>query len=126
MKIKSCFKFSASVLALLIAMPAALLAEDPPSPDFSDDPIIDGLPAGLQPWRDPKRPDVIKLDKGYNDFFHRVDRSKEERKPGPINLQRYEFQFSKWAFPTYLGVPIALTKWVIRPPVCSQISGPVV
>lgn len=84
-------------------------AEDPPSPDLKAQPKIDGLPAGLQPWRDPKRPDVIVLDKGYDDFFQRTDRSKEQRAAGPINLQRYEFAFSKWAFPTYLGAPIALT-----------------
>ena len=82
---------------------------DPASPDFDAQPMIDGLPAGLQPWRDPDRPDVIVLDEGYDDFFVRTDRSDEKREPGPINVQRYEFAFSKWAFPTYLGVPIALT-----------------
>ncbi|MEM1451028.1 MAG: arginase family protein [Planctomycetota bacterium] len=84
-------------------------AGDQPSPDFGQQPLIDGLPAGLQPWRDPNRPDVIVLDEGYDDFFLRTDRSSEQRAPGPINLQRYQFAFSKWAFPTYLGVPIALT-----------------
>lgn len=83
--------------------------EDPASPDLKAQPLIDGLPAGLQPWRDPSRPDVIVLDKGYDDFFKRTDRSKEERPPGPINLQRYDYTFSKWAFPTYLGVQVALT-----------------
>ena len=84
-------------------------AQDPESPDLKNDKIIDGLPAGLQPWRDPNNPDVIKLDEGYQDFFIRTERSEEERKPGPINLQRYQFAFSKWAFPTYMGAPIALT-----------------
>ena len=83
--------------------------QDRPSPDFSDDAMIDGLPAGLQPWRDPKRPDVIVLDEDYNSFFVRTDRSQDQRPPGPINLQRYQFAFSKWAFPTYLGVSVALT-----------------
>ncbi|MFC4993878.1 hypothetical protein [Rubritalea tangerina] len=55
--------------------------------------------------RDPKNPDVIKLDKDYNSFFMRKDRSKEERKAGPIDLNRYEFQFSKWAFPPTLEPP---------------------
>ena len=101
-----------SVIAVFFAMSlsAALsAADDPESPNFADQPTIDGLPAGMQPWRDPERPDVIVLDKDYDSFFHRTDRSNEERQPGPINLQRYEFQFSKWAFPTYLGAPIALT-----------------
>ena len=84
-------------------------AEDPPSPDLDSQPLIDGLPAGLQPWRDPEREDVIVLDDDYGSFFIRKDRSGEQRKPGPIDLNRYEFQFSKWAFPTYLGTPIALT-----------------
>ena len=96
------------LIAILI-VPAHVIAKDPESPNFDDDPVIDGLPAGLQPWRDPNRPDVIILDKGYDDFFHRTDRSAEKRQPGPINLQRYQFAFSKWAFPTYLGAPIALT-----------------
>ena len=95
-------------IAILI-FSAQVVAKDPESPNFEDDPIIDGLPAGLQPWRDPDRPNVIILDKGYDDFFHRTDRSGEKRQPGPINLQRYQFAFSKWAFPTYLGAPIALT-----------------
>ena len=100
----------ALIIGLTFALlPGAVLAQDPESPNFDDDPIIDGLPAGLQPWRDPDRPDVVVLDKGYDDFFHRTDRTSEERAAGPINLQRYQFAFSKWAFPTYLGVPIALT-----------------
>lgn len=95
--------------ALLVLLATVSHAQDPESPNFDEQPTIDRLPAGLQPWRDPNRPDVIKLDEGYDDFFHRTDRSNEQRKPGPINLQRYQFAFSKWAFPTYLGVPIALT-----------------
>lgn len=70
-------------------LPSYVVGNDPESPNFDDDPIIDGLPAGLQPWRDPDNPDVIKLDKGYDDFFIRTERSEEKREPGPINLQRY-------------------------------------
>ena len=71
---------------------------------------LDGMPAEWQNWRDPERPGVIVLDDDYESFTIRTDRSKEpKREPGPINLQRYEFAFSKWAFPTYLGMPVALT-----------------
>ncbi len=103
------FRVIAMLTVLLFSAPVVLFAEDPESPNLEDDRIIDGLPAGLQPWRDPERPDVIVLDKGYDDFFLRTDRSNEKRQPGPINLQRYQFAFSKWAFPTYLGAPVALT-----------------
>ena len=97
--------------ALLTAtLPFLASAEDPESPNLEEGPVIDGLPAIMQPWRDADRPDVIVLDEGYDSFFMRKDRSNEERKAGPIDIQRYDFQFSKWAFPTYLGVPIALTK----------------
>lgn len=87
-----------------------LQAQEGKKADIKKDEKIDGFPASLQPWRDPNRPNVIVLDDDYNSFFIRTDRSNEERKAGPINLQRYEFAFSKWSFPTYLGVPIALTK----------------
>ena len=116
MKVPSLFRRSLLLPTLPIFIAAtlagipALHAEDPPSPNLSDDPVIDGLPAGVQTWRDPNRRDVIILDEDFDAFFQRKDRSGEDRKPGPIDLQRYEFQFSKWAFPTYLGVPIALTK----------------
>ncbi len=86
------------------------LAEDPPSPDLQAQPKVDGLPAGLVPWRDPNDPNVIRLDDDSKAFLTRRDRSGDlERTPGPINLQRYEDAWSKWAFPTYLGVPVALT-----------------
>lgn len=109
MRTKCAFALMAIPFFINFATHSTAIAEDPPSPDLKSQPKIDGLPAGLQPWRDPKRPDVIVLDKGYDDFFQRTDRSKEQRAAGPINLQRYEFAFSKWAFPTYLGAPIALT-----------------
>ena len=97
------------IFTIVTILPSFAFGNDPEAPNFDDDPIIDGLPAGLQPWRDPDNPDVIKLDKGYDDFFIRTDRTDEKREPGPINVQRYQFAFSKWAFPTYLGAPIALT-----------------
>ena len=40
--------------------------------------MIDGLPAGLQPWRDTDRPDVILLGAAYDGFFVRTDRSNED------------------------------------------------
>ena len=108
---EQCIKTVCSLGLVALAMaPMGQAAEDPPSPDFDNEEMIDGLPASMQSWRDPDRPNVIVLDDDYDAFFQRKDRSNEERPPGPIDIQRYEFQFSKWAFPTYLGVPIALTK----------------
>ena len=98
-----------SALALTLGINCHLYAQDRPSPDFENDTIIDGLPASMQPWRDPKNLNHIVLDKDYASFFLRTDRSDEKREAGPINLQRYQFAFSKWSFPTYLGAPIALT-----------------
>ena len=49
-------------LSLLAFAPVSALAQDPASPNLDEQPVIDGLPAGLQPWRDPNRPDVIVLD----------------------------------------------------------------
>ncbi|WP_168206419.1 arginase family protein [Labrenzia sp. PHM005] len=87
-----------------------VLAEDPASPDLQSQPKVDGLPADLVPWRDPNNPNVIILDDDSKAFLTRRDRSEDlERTPGPINMQRYAEQWSKWAFPTYLGAPVALT-----------------
>ncbi len=87
----------------------SIWAQDPPSPNFENDTIIDGLPASMQPWRDPNNLNHIVLDDDYAAFFMRTDRSNDARPAGLINVQRYQFAFSKWAFPTYLGAPIALT-----------------
>lgn len=98
--------FAASILACV----GVAFAEDPPSPDLAKQPKIDGMPAGLFKWRDPNNPNVILLDKDARAFLERRDRSKDlTRTPGPINLQRYQEAWSKWAFPTYLGAPVALT-----------------
>ena len=62
-------------------------------------------------WRDPKNPKILKLDKNWDVYFRRRDRSKDpKREAGPINLQRYKAVPSKMAFPTYMGLPVALTK----------------
>lgn len=89
----------------------AVVAEDKPAPDFSDDERIDGIPAGMLPWRDPNNPNVQILDPGWNKYFLRKDMvgDNPKREPGPIDLQRYHVLPTKHAFPTYFGLPYAMT-----------------
>ncbi len=89
----------------------ASAAEDNPPPDFSDDPIVDGLPASMQPWRDPDNPNIQILDPGWNKYFLRKDMvgDNPKREPGPIDLQRYHVLPTKHAMPTYFGLPYAMT-----------------
>ena len=74
----------------------------------SDVERIDGLPAEMQPWRDPNNRNVQILDEGWDAYYERRDLS-QGRQPGPINLQRYKVLPTKHAFPTYMGLPVALT-----------------
>ena len=61
-------------------------------------------------WRDPNNPNVTILDKDWDVHYRRRDSSKDpKREPGPFSLQRYEHPFSQTAFPSVLGVPVALT-----------------
>lgn len=97
--------------AVLAGLTTATLAEDKPAPDFSKDPIIDGFPAGMQPWRDPNNPNVQILNKDWGKYYERRDMigGNPKRDPGPIDLQRYVTVPTKHAFPTYFGLPIAMT-----------------
>ena len=84
--------------------------EEPAAPDLGDDPVIDGFPSSMQPWRVPGDPNTMILDDGWDLYYLRRDRSKDpEREAGPINLQRYEVVSGINGFPTYLGLPLALT-----------------
>ena len=86
-------------------------AQDNPAPDLSNDTLIDGLPETLLPWRDPNNPNVQLLDKGWNKYYLRKDMMGDnpKREPGPIDLQRYHVLPTKHAFPTYFGLPYAMT-----------------
>ncbi len=89
---------SVVVLSLVFSLGFSALAQDK----------VD--PKDLTPWRDPDNPNVIILDEGYDVFYERRDRSNDpKREPGPINLQRYENVLRKNEFPTYMGLPVALT-----------------
>ncbi len=79
-------------------------------PNLEDDEIIDGMPASLQPWRVPGDPNIMLLDDGWDIYFKRRDRSNDpEREAGPIDLQRYYAVSGINGFPTYMGLPVALT-----------------
>ena len=94
--------------AALMCLPAA--AEEPPAPNLEDDVLIDGLPASLQPWRDPSDPKIMRLDDNWDFYYKRRDRGADpKRDPGPINMQRYEVVSGINGFPTYMGLPVALT-----------------
>ena len=86
-------------------------ADDNPAPDLASQPRIDGLPSGLVPWRDPENPNVQLLDPGWNKYYLRKDMigDNPKREPGPIDLQRYHVLPTKHAFPSYFGLPIAMT-----------------
>lgn len=72
----------------------------------------DGIPQKWAPWKDPKNPDVIILDKDdpSKDIWKmRRDRSQDPaREPGLVHVQRYASGFSSMgAFPTFLAAPMA-------------------
>ncbi len=94
-----------------LAWGTGAIAQDNPAPDLSDDVLIDGLPETLLPWRDPNNPNVQILDEGWDKYYKRKDMigDNPEREPGPIDLQRYHVLPTKHAFPTYFGLPYAMT-----------------
>ena len=95
-------------LLFLASQPS--IAQAPPAPDLSDDVIIDGLPASLQPWRDPDNPLIENVSEGWDIYYKRRDQSGDpKREPGPIDLQRYEVVSGINGFPTFMGLPVALT-----------------
>ena len=93
------------VLALIIAgmvMFAGLASAQ--ESDTKNDP-------SLTPWNDPDDPYVILLnrdDPTVNDWNARNDKLDPTRKPGPIDLQRYENGFPFGGFPTFLNAPFAM------------------
>ncbi len=94
----------------IITAASAPFAADKAPPDLSKDKRIDGLPASLQPWRDPDNPNVQILDDGWDVYYKRRDRSKDpKREAGPINMQRYSVVSGINGFPTYMGLPVAFT-----------------
>ncbi len=101
----------AMVIALLVLFVGQnSYAQNKPAPDLKNDTIIDGMPATLQPWRDPNNPNVMILDDGWDVYYKRRDKSNDpKREPGPINMQRYEVVSGINGFPTYMGLPVALT-----------------
>ena len=65
-----------------------------------------------EPWNDPENPAVIRLDPNdeTRDLWkERRDLSTDDRKPGPINVQRYKLGHVSTGIPTFLHKPIALT-----------------
>jgi agmatinase len=72
---------------------------------------IDKKPDPWTPWNDPKNPNVMIMEKNtFNLWSLRRDTSKEpKREPGLINLQRYEMGLQYQGFPTFFGLPVALT-----------------
>ena len=95
---------------LIVVTPLLVSSEEPPAPDLSKDRIIDGFPESMQPWRDPDNPLIMNLDEGWDIYYQRRDRSEDpKREPGPIDMQRYAAVSGINGFPTYLGLPVALT-----------------
>ena len=95
---------------LIILGAENLIAAEPKAPDLSNEVRIDGFPASMQPWRHPDNPLIMYLDEGWDIYFKRRDTGKDpKREPGPIDLQRYEAVSGINGFPTYLGLPVALT-----------------
>ena len=106
---KSIFACLALGIGSAAASPA--FAQDKPAPDLSDDRRIDGIPETLVPWRDPDNPNIQRLDDGWNKYYLRKDMvgDSPQREPGPIDLQRYHVLPTTHAFPTYFGLPNAMT-----------------
>ena len=52
-----------------VSEPAAQSVKEPPAPDLSTEPLIDGFPASMQPWRVPGDPLTMKLDPGWDMYF---------------------------------------------------------
>ena len=100
-----------AAIAASVCLSSAALAEDNTAPDLSADQRIDGLPQTLVPWRDPDNPNVQILDPGWDKYYLRKDMvgDNPQREAGPIDLQRYYVVPMKHAFPTYFGLPIAMT-----------------
>lgn len=100
-----------AVALAFLASPQLALSEDNPTPDLASEKKIDGFPASMQPWRDPDNPNVQILDPGWNKYYLRKDiiGDNPKREAGPIDLQRYHVLPTKHAFPSYFGLPIALT-----------------
>jgi len=67
----------------------------------------------LTPWNDPDDPSVFRFNTDDPSFpggwNKRNDKPKLEREPGPIDLQRYYAGMMHNAFPTFFGMPVALT-----------------
>ena len=106
---KTCFRPNLIILFLL-GLYNLGTAQEPEAPNLKDDKLIDGMPAGMQPWRDPDNPNIMLLDEGWDIYYQRRDRSNDpEREAGPINMQRYEVVSGINSFPTYMGLPVALT-----------------
>lgn len=99
------------ITACALMLSTALGAKDNPAPDLESEQKIDGFPASMQPWRDPNNPNVQILDPGWDYYYKRRDMvgDNPKREPGPIDLQRYQVVPTKHAFPTYFGLPIAMT-----------------
>lgn len=103
-------KFALFIFAAVFGSTSIANAEDKPAPDLSADKRIDGLPASMQPWRDPENPNVQILDDGWDVYYKRRDNSADpKREAGPIDLQRYAVVSGINGFPTYMGLPVALT-----------------
>lgn len=102
-------RLGSALLVIALAMPATAQEADPP--DLSASPLVDGFPAALQPWRDPNNPNVQLLDPGWRKYYERrnITGDNPQREAGPIDLQRYVTVPTKHAFPTYFGLPLAMT-----------------
>ena len=103
--------FGMIALVIFWAVHPAAIAKDSPAPDLSKDKKVDGLPISLQPWRDPDNPLKENISEGWDIYYKRRDSSNDpKREAGPIDLQRYEVVSGINGFPTFMGLPVALTK----------------
>ena len=81
-----------------------------PWPLAAQEQTTDPIPWSMQPWRDSTNANVMILEDGWDFMYKRRDSSGDPaREPGPINLQRYEVVPTRNAFPTYFGLPFAMT-----------------
>ena len=99
-----------AMVLLALAGPAAQAQE----PDAGTDEISDTRnDPSLTPWNDPDDPSVLRLntdDPTHPDGWNaRNDKPRLEREPGPIDLQRYAGGVIHNAFPTFFGMPVALS-----------------